>query len=153
MLVPSFVRTHHRASIPHRLGPLPRKCYSMVSAYECRHTVHTRVLFAEKISNAFKISSQCIPSIPHRLGPLPSECYTMNSMRTHHGASIQHRLRPLPSECYSMESTYKCRYTLHARVASATTNLASVRTHRRESLALRLGPLASEFYSMVHSPC
>ena len=86
------VRTHHRASIPHRLGPLPSKCYSMVSTYECRNTLHIRVISAEKISTAYKMSVQ-------------------SSMRTHRRASIPHRLGPLLSECYSMISTKECGYS------------------------------------------
>ena len=54
------MRTHHRASIPLRLGPLPSECYSMVSTYECKHTLHTRVLSAKQIS----IAHQCQPCLP-----------------------------------------------------------------------------------------
>ena len=43
---------------------------------------HVRVLSAEQISTAFKMSAQRRTSIPHRLGPLPNECYTIVSTLT-----------------------------------------------------------------------
>ena len=54
------MRTHHRESIPLRLGPIPSECYFMVSTYECRHTLHARVLSTEQISTAYK----CRPCPP-----------------------------------------------------------------------------------------
>ena len=70
------MRSHHRKSLPLRLEPLPSECYFMASTYKCRYTLHARVMFAKKISTAFKMSAQCRTSVLHRLGPLPSECYT-----------------------------------------------------------------------------
>ena len=80
------VRNHHSESIPHRLGPLPSIFYSMVSTYECRNTLHTRVSSVEQISTTYKISllssvrTHCTTSIPLRLGPLLSECYSTISI-------------------------------------------------------------------------
>ena len=86
------VTTHHRTSIPIRLGPLPSECYYMVSTYECRHTLHTRVLSVENISNAYKMS-------------------VLSSVRTHCRASLPLRLGSLLSECYSTLSTIECGYS------------------------------------------
>ena len=121
-----------------------------------------RVLSAEQISTAYKMSAHRRTSIPLRLGPLPSECYTTASVRTHHRASIPQRLGPLPSECYSMTSTYEFTRVLSAEQISTAEKmsiLSYVRRHCRASLPLRLGPLLSECYSMVstnecgYSPC
>ena len=48
------VDPHRRASLPHRLGPLPSECYTTMSVRN-----HHR------------------ESIPLRLGPIPSNCYSM----------------------------------------------------------------------------
>ena len=74
------VRTHHRSSILVRLGTLPSEFYSLVSTYECRHTLHTRVLSTKKISTAYKMS-------------------VLSSVRNHRRASRPVRLVPLLSEC------------------------------------------------------
>ena len=68
------IRTHHSASTPHRLGPLLSECYSMVSTYECRHTLHTRVSSAYKMSILSLVRTHRRASRPLRLGPLLSEC-------------------------------------------------------------------------------
>ena len=88
----SSVRNHHIASIPHRLGPLLSECYYMVSTYECRNTLHTRVLSVKQILTTYKM-------------------LILSFVTTHRRASIPHRLGPLLSECYSMVSRTECGYS------------------------------------------
>ena len=110
----SSVRTHHRPSIPLRLGPILSKCYTMISTLTCRHTLPCKsIVYREDLDRIQNVGPHHRTSLPQRLGPLPSDCYTMTSTRTHHRESIPLRLGPLPSECYTT---------------------TSMRTHHRESI-------------------
>ena len=128
-----IMSTHCRTSIPHRLGPLPSECYSMVSTYECRNILHTRVFYAEKILNIYKM-------------------LVLSSTRTHCRPSIPLRLGPLLSECYTTISTLTCRHTLPCKSIVYREYLDHIQTvgpRRRESLPLILGPLPSDCHTMA----
>ena len=154
------MRTHHRPSIPHRLGPLPSEFYTTVSTLTCRHTLPSKsIVCRAELDRRQNVGPYRRTSFQLRLGSLPSECYTTTSVKTHHRESIPLRLGALLSECYSMVSTYECSHTLHTRISYREhiltsykiSIMSSVRTHHRESIPQRLGPLLSDCYSTMSS--